>query len=143
MNYYYNTWLTKLWQLLIRVASSDHEKKSTILISDCHRFSSWTLQPNCCQEFRVFKNRTWNPKFCEHLRVCHEPGLTGWPTYTSADIIRVILRHRLYSVGFDPLDGSSIIDANFAVGSIFGVWPGDKLLGRTGREQVRLRPCLL
>ncbi|CAM9192897.1 unnamed protein product [Pylaiella littoralis] len=43
---------------------------------------------------------------------------------------------RLYSVGFDPLDGSSIIDANFAVGSIFGVWPGDKLLGRTGREQV-------
>ncbi|CAM9460269.1 unnamed protein product, partial [Hapterophycus canaliculatus] len=43
---------------------------------------------------------------------------------------------RLYSVGFDPLDGSSIIDANFAVGSIFGVWPGDKLLGRTGKEQV-------
>ncbi|CAB1107984.1 unnamed protein product [Ectocarpus sp. CCAP 1310/34] len=43
---------------------------------------------------------------------------------------------RLYSVGFDPLDGSSIIDANFAVGSIFGVWPGDKLLGRTGRQQV-------
>lgn len=47
------------------------------------------------------------------------------------------LRHRLYSVGFDPLDGSSIIDANFAVGSIFGVWPGDKLLGRTGRQQVQ------
>eukprot|EP00752_Nemacystus_decipiens_P002038 g1953.t1 len=43
---------------------------------------------------------------------------------------------KLYSVGFDPLDGSSIIDANFAVGSIFGVWPGNKLLGRTGREQV-------
>lgn len=43
---------------------------------------------------------------------------------------------RLYSVGFDPLDGSSIIDANFAVGSIFGVWPGSQLLGRTGREQV-------
>uniref|UniRef100_A0A7S2UUN7 Fructose-bisphosphatase n=1 Tax=Fibrocapsa japonica TaxID=94617 RepID=A0A7S2UUN7_9STRA len=40
-----------------------------------------------------------------------------------------------YSVGFDPLDGSSIIDANFAVGSIFGVWPGRGLLNRTGREQ--------
>ena len=35
------------------------------------------------------------------------------------------------------MDGSSIIDANFAVGSIFGVWPGSQLLGRTGREQVR------
>jgi len=42
----------------------------------------------------------------------------------------------LYSVGFDPLDGSSIIDANFSVGSIFGIWPGKGLLGRTGREQA-------
>lgn len=42
----------------------------------------------------------------------------------------------LYSLGFDPLDGSSIIDANFSVGSIFGIWPGKGLLGRTGREQV-------
>ncbi|KAL7548321.1 hypothetical protein ACHAWF_011606 [Thalassiosira exigua] len=41
-----------------------------------------------------------------------------------------------YSVGFDPLDGSSIIDANFSVGSIFGIWPGKGLLGRTGREQA-------
>lgn len=41
-----------------------------------------------------------------------------------------------YSVGFDPLDGSSVIDANFSVGSIFGLWPGKGLLGRTGREQV-------
>lgn len=40
-----------------------------------------------------------------------------------------------YSCSFDPLDGSSIVDANWAVGSIFGVWPGDKLLGRRGRDQ--------
>ncbi|CAM9669112.1 unnamed protein product [Discosporangium mesarthrocarpum] len=43
---------------------------------------------------------------------------------------------RCYSVAFDPLDGSSIIDANFAVGSIFGVWPGKGLNNRLGREQV-------
>mmetsp|Transcript_26749 Transcript_26749/g.46106 ORF Transcript_26749/g.46106 Transcript_26749/m.46106 type:complete len:394 (-) Transcript_26749:666-1847(-) len=41
-----------------------------------------------------------------------------------------------FSVAFDPLDGSSIIDTNFAVGTIFGVWPGKELVGRTGREQV-------
>lgn len=41
-----------------------------------------------------------------------------------------------FSLGFDPLDGSSIIDANFSVGSIFGIWPGKGVLGRTGREQV-------
>lgn len=42
----------------------------------------------------------------------------------------------VYSLGCDPLDGSSVIDANFSVGSIFGIWPGQKLVGRTGREQV-------
>lgn len=31
-----------------------------------------------------------------------------------------------YSVAFDPLDGSSIIDTNFAVGTIFGIWPGSR-----------------
>ena len=31
------------------------------------------------------------------------------------------------------------MDTNFTVGTIFGVWPGDKLTGITGRDQVRLR----
>ncbi len=30
-----------------------------------------------------------------------------------------------FSVAFDPLDDSSIVDTNFTVGTIFGVWPGD------------------
>ena len=38
-----------------------------------------------------------------------------------------------YSVAFDPLDGSSIIDTNFAVGTIWGTWAGSKLTGVTGR----------
>lgn len=42
----------------------------------------------------------------------------------------------MFSLGFDPLDGSSIIDANFSVGSIFGIWPGKGVLNRNGREQV-------
>ena len=37
-----------------------------------------------------------------------------------------------FSVAFDPLDGSSIVDTNFSVGTIFGIWPGDKLKGITG-----------
>lgn len=41
-----------------------------------------------------------------------------------------------FSVAFDPLDGSSIVDTNFTVGTIFGVWPGDKLTAVTGRDQV-------
>lgn len=39
-----------------------------------------------------------------------------------------------YAVAFDPLDGSSVIDTNFAVGTIWGIWPGDKLTGINGRQ---------
>lgn len=37
----------------------------------------------------------------------------------------------VFSVAFDPLDGSSVIDANFAVGSIFAIF--------SGREFIRQR----
>merc|ERR1712100_647310 len=43
---------------------------------------------------------------------------------------------------WDPLDGSSIVDNNWAVGTIVGVWPkntgtgDDGMLGATGRDQV-------
>ena len=39
-------------------------------------------------------------------------------------------------MAFDPLDGSSIVDTNFSVGTIFGVWPGDKLKGIKGSDQA-------
>jgi len=39
-----------------------------------------------------------------------------------------------YSVVFDPLDGSSLVDANLAIGSIFGIFAGKEILGRKPRE---------
>jgi sedoheptulose-bisphosphatase len=41
-----------------------------------------------------------------------------------------------FSVAFDPLDGSSIIAANWAVGSIFAVFPGNGFIHRSGRDQI-------
>lgn len=41
-----------------------------------------------------------------------------------------------YSVVFDPLDGSSLVDVNFSVGSIFGIYEGSEIIGHTPREQV-------
>ncbi|KAA8495187.1 Sedoheptulose-1,7-bisphosphatase, chloroplastic [Porphyridium purpureum] len=41
-----------------------------------------------------------------------------------------------FSVAFDPLDGSSVIGPNFTVGTIFGVWKGDKLRGVSGKQMV-------
>eukprot|EP00961_Rhodomonas_salina_P001948 26921-Rhodomonas_salina.2 len=42
-----------------------------------------------------------------------------------------------FTVCWDPLDGSSIVDNNWAVGTMIGIW--DKttgMLGATGRDQV-------
>ena len=47
----------------------------------------------------------------------------------------------IYSVALDPLDSSSIIDANFAVGTIFGVWATPSLLNVTGRQLVAAGAC--
>lgn len=41
-----------------------------------------------------------------------------------------------YSVVFDPLDGSSLVDVNFAVGSIFGIYTAGNPIGKTGDDQV-------
>ncbi len=41
-----------------------------------------------------------------------------------------------YSVAFDPLDGSSLVDVNLAVGSIFGIYKGEGFIGKKGSEQV-------
>lgn len=41
-----------------------------------------------------------------------------------------------YSVAFDPLDGSSLVEANFSIGSIFGIYKGSEILGKTPADQV-------
>jgi fructose-1,6-bisphosphatase I len=40
-----------------------------------------------------------------------------------------------YSVAYDPLDGSSLVDVNLAIGTIVSICKGDALLGK-GRDQV-------
>ena len=41
-----------------------------------------------------------------------------------------------YFVTFDPIDGSSVIDCNFSVGSIYGIWNTKEIEGKTGRSLV-------
>lgn len=68
----------------------------------------------------------------KHLRGC--PAVESASSEEQSDILP--MGGKGYTVAFDPLDGSSIFDANFAVGSIFGVWPGSTPLGQTGRHQA-------
>jgi fructose-1,6-bisphosphatase I len=39
-----------------------------------------------------------------------------------------------YTVAYDPLDGSSLVDSNLAIGSIFGIWKGSDLNKKTGND---------
>ena len=41
-----------------------------------------------------------------------------------------------FAVCYDPLDGSSLIDVNLAVGSIFGIYEKESFIGVTGDDQV-------
>jgi sedoheptulose-bisphosphatase len=42
-----------------------------------------------------------------------------------------------FCICWDPLDGSSIVDNNWAVGTIIGIWPSSTgILGATGRDQA-------
>jgi len=41
-----------------------------------------------------------------------------------------------YAVVFDPLDGSSLVNANFSIGSIFGIYNSDEIIGLKGDDQV-------
>jgi len=41
-----------------------------------------------------------------------------------------------YTVTFDPIDGTNVIDSNFAVASVFAVWRNKDINGKTGRDLV-------
>ncbi|MCT4592277.1 MAG: fructose-1,6-bisphosphatase [Candidatus Gracilibacteria bacterium] len=41
-----------------------------------------------------------------------------------------------FSVAFDPLDGSSLIDTNLSVGSIFAIFKNQGFMGQKGRDMV-------
>src|SRR5688572_20412233 len=48
-----------------------------------------------------------------------------------------------YSVAVDPLDGSSLIDVNLAVGTIIGIHAGPILNGKPGRETLVAAMCFV
>ena len=80
-------------------------------------------------ELDVLSNQIIEQHLCENDLVC---------CYASEEEKEIVELHAKapYSVVFDPLDGSSLVDTNFAIGSIFGIYAGSELLGRMPKEQV-------
>jgi fructose-1,6-bisphosphatase I len=52
------------------------------------------------------------------------------------DLVELSASRGKFTVAYDPLDGSSLVDANLTIGSIFGIWEGDQLIGKKGKEMV-------
>lgn len=51
-------------------------------------------------------------------------------------VVKTFDENKEYTICWDPLDGSSIVDNNWAVGTIIGVWGKETgLIGATGRDQ--------
>mmetsp|Transcript_866 Transcript_866/g.511 ORF Transcript_866/g.511 Transcript_866/m.511 type:complete len:253 (-) Transcript_866:38-796(-) len=41
-----------------------------------------------------------------------------------------------YIVSYDPIDGSAVIDSNFAIATIFAVWRSKDIIGMSGKDLV-------
>lgn len=67
-------------------------------------------------------------------RLIHTGVVSTIASEETDEIINVNLNGK-YSVAYDPLDGSSLVDVNLAVGTIVGIYRGDNVLQR-GRTLV-------
>jgi fructose-1,6-bisphosphatase I len=69
----------------------------------------------------------------QHL--CESEIVSCFVSEEQNDIVELI-PDAPYSVVFDPLDGSSLVEANFSIGSIFGIYYGKNIIGRSPKDQV-------
>lgn len=69
----------------------------------------------------------------DHLRSC--PFVAAFGS-EELDHLEKVHSNGKFSVFYDPLDGSSLLDVNFSVGTIVGIYEGGEVMGRTPRDQV-------
>lgn len=74
-----------------------------------------------------------NDIFCEVLK---NSGIVASYASEEMDDFVIVDESRPFTVVFDPLDGSSLVDVNFAIGSIFGVYAAGNPVGKKGRDQL-------
>lgn len=68
----------------------------------------------------------------EHMRNCPYVFMFGGEEMAEPEKVNATGK---YSVFCDPLDGSSLADVNFSVGTIAGIYEGE-VIGKTGRDMV-------
>jgi fructose-1,6-bisphosphatase I len=72
--------------------------------------------------------------FCEHLK--SSELVSVFASEEQDSVVQIHGDDERFAVAFDPLDGSSLIDADLSIGSIFCVYPGNSFLGKKGKDMV-------
>jgi len=123
--------LRRLYEVLLKTSAQISSFLSTALVTDAgtkNIFGDEQLNVDVIADKAIFDN----------LR---ESQLVASAASEEVPELQQLTEGGKFVVCFDPLDGSSIVDCNFAVGSIFGIWPstclkGGSMLGSCGRDQV-------
>jgi len=72
--------------------------------------------------------------FCQHLQ---SSGLVAAiASEEQENEVKLMGETGKFSVAFDPLDGSSLVSSNLAIGSVFGVYRGNGFIGKMGRQMI-------
>lgn len=72
--------------------------------------------------------------FCDHLS--HNPAVAQFASEEQENLVEINGAAGKFSIAFDPLDGSSLVDSNMAIGSIFAIFKGNSLVGKKGKDMV-------
>lgn len=71
--------------------------------------------------------------FTKHLKAS---GLVYKIASEEKEEAEILTENGKYSIAFDPLDGSSLVDTNLSVGAIFAIFEGKEFIGKTGDKMI-------
>lgn len=78
----------------------------------------------------VLSNKIIKEELCESRLVA------SFASEEESESLQELVPEAPYTLVFDPLDGSSLVDCNLAIGSIFGIYKAGNPIGKTPRDQV-------
>jgi len=119
----------ELAELLVELADSVREIASAITTTSTGKLGT----QNAFGEVQAAMDVRAEEILQAHLKTC---PFVGAFSSEELDHLETVREDGKFSVYYDPLDGSSLLDVNFAVGTIIGIYEGNDVLGRTTGDQV-------
>lgn len=112
------------WLLLSAISKASLEIATALAKPNLQGLSGARNQKNIHGETQQKLDIFSHERFVEHFK--NSGIIRGMASEESTDLIAFKTAHKEYIVNIDPLDGSSNIDVNVCVGSIFSVYPRPK-----------------